>query len=118
MSTKTKPGPQRPEYEPTTPRARLGYLIEECGEATIEIGKVLAAAGKSLRWGYRSYNPEMPEERQETNAAWLRREIENLRRELGDLQVAADMVLADLAAHPQHPRHVDWDRPDMLERNE
>lgn len=64
-------GPKKPEYEPKTDRQLLAYLIEECGE-------VLAAAGKSLRWGYASANPELPEEQQETNAAWLRRELDDL----------------------------------------
>ncbi len=41
----------RPEYEPKTLEQRLGYLVEECGE-------VLAAAGKTLRWGQDSNNPE------------------------------------------------------------
>lgn len=71
-------GPKRPEYEPGPLAQRLAYLIEECGE-------VLAAAGKSLRWGYASANPELPEDEQETNAAWLR-------RELADLQAAIDRV--------------------------
>jgi NTP pyrophosphatase (non-canonical NTP hydrolase) len=59
------------EYEPITIQQRLGYLIEECGE-------VLAAAGKSLRWGLGSVNPEIPASEQETNADWLRRELNDL----------------------------------------
>ena len=42
------------EYEPKTLDQKMGYLVEECGE-------VLAAAGKSLRWGLDSCNPELPE---------------------------------------------------------
>lgn len=49
----------------------LGHLIEECGE-------VLAAAGKTLRWGPDSYNPELPKDQRETNLAWLRREVADL----------------------------------------
>lgn len=49
----------------------IGHLIEECGE-------VLAAAGKTLRWGLKSVNPEVPEDEQETNEAWLRRELDDL----------------------------------------
>ena len=59
------------EYEPETEKQKLGYLIEECGE-------VLAAAGKTLRWGLESWNPELPEEQQETNRAWLLRELKDL----------------------------------------
>jgi hypothetical protein len=64
-------GPKRPQYEPKTAEQRLGYLIEECGE-------VLAAAGKSVRWGLASYNPELPEDEQETNEQWLHRELLDL----------------------------------------
>jgi hypothetical protein len=69
----------------------MGYLVEEIGEVLIEIGtnpvasdligccgRTLAAAGKTLRWGTRSYNPELPEAERETNADWLRREVREL----------------------------------------
>lgn len=49
----------------------LGHLVEECGE-------VLAAAGKTLRWGPDSYNPGIPKAQRETNLAWLKREIADL----------------------------------------
>jgi NTP pyrophosphatase (non-canonical NTP hydrolase) len=49
----------------------LGHLVEECGE-------VLAAAGKTMRWGPDSYNPELPKDQRETNIAWLRREVADL----------------------------------------
>ena len=48
--------------------AQLSHLVEEMGEA-------LAAAGKSLRWGLESVNPLLPESEQETNLAWLQREM-------------------------------------------
>lgn len=64
-------GPKRPEYEPLTGAAKLAYLVEECGE-------VLAAAGKALRWGLHSTNPELPEAERETNAEWLSRELDDL----------------------------------------
>lgn len=63
----------KPEYEPRTDEQKLGYLVEECGE-------VLAALGKSLRWGLESVNPELPLEQQETNRAWLDRELTDLLR--------------------------------------
>lgn len=64
-------GPKKPQYEPKTDTQRLAYLVEECGE-------VLAAAGKSQRWGLDSYNPELPPDQRETNRAWLRRELLDL----------------------------------------
>jgi hypothetical protein len=50
----------------------LGHIIEECGE-------VLAAAGKTVRWGWSSVNPELPEHEQESNLIWLRRELDDLK---------------------------------------
>jgi hypothetical protein len=62
----------KPEYEPKTKRQILGYLTEECGE-------VLAAVGKTLRWGLYSYNPELSEEQRELNKDWILRELKDLR---------------------------------------
>lgn len=72
----------RRRYRPRTAGERLGYLVEECRE-------VLAAAGKSLRWGLDSVNPELSGDRQETNAQWLA-------RELVDLQEAIRLMLEHL----------------------
>lgn len=74
----------REAYEPECETTRLGYLVEECGE-------VLAAAGKSLRWGYESSNPELPVAERETNRAWLRREI-------GNLKAAIERIEPDLVS--------------------
>jgi len=65
-----KAGPKKPQYEPIGDWDALGYFIEEAGE-------VLAAAGKTLRWGWNSYNPE-PGASRETNVEWLRREVADL----------------------------------------
>lgn len=62
----------KPQYEPKTREQFYGYLVEECGE-------VMHAAGKTLRWGESSVNPEIPEHARETNLVWLRRELEDLR---------------------------------------
>ena len=61
----------KPQYEPLTTEDKLGYLVEECGE-------VLAAVGKTLRWGLESVNPEIPQPR-ETNREWILREIRDLK---------------------------------------
>ena len=60
----------------------LAHVIEECGE-------VLAAAGKTQRWGRSSVNPELPPAQQETNEVWLR-------RELNDLRSAIDRLLSEM----------------------
>lgn len=62
----------------------IAHLVEECGE-------VLAAAGKTQRWGLDSYNPELPIDGRETNQAWLLRELD-------DLEGSIQRVRAALAA--------------------
>lgn len=57
----------------------LAHAIEEAGE-------LLAAMGKTLRWGWQSVNPELPHSEQETNAAWVRREIKDVREALDNLE--------------------------------
>ncbi len=61
------------EYRSKTPEQALSHLVEECGE-------VLAAAGKTLRFGPGSVNPELPATQQEKNIVWLSREIQDLKR--------------------------------------
>jgi len=58
------------KYYPQTIGGKLGYLTEECGE-------VLAAVGKTLRWGLDSRNPE-PGASSETNREWILRELKDL----------------------------------------
>lgn len=61
----------KPGYEPHTPLAILGWVIEECGE-------VLQTIGKILRFGPNNYNPDVPPEHRETNAQAMRREMGDL----------------------------------------
>jgi len=56
----------------------LGKFIEECGEC-------LAAAGKTIRFGWQSFNPEDFSTR-ERNEAWLRREIADLEEAIARLK--------------------------------
>ncbi len=60
----------------------LAHAIEEAGE-------FLAAAGKTQRWGRKSVNPLLPPADQETNEAWLAREMVDLRGALERLAVAS-----------------------------
>ena len=80
------PAFKNPNYAPKNDMQKLAHLIEECGE-------VLAAAGKTLRWGLDSVNPELPQENQETNRDWLL-------RELLDLDIAITNVRAMLSQPP------------------
>jgi hypothetical protein len=60
------------------------------GRAAEEAGEFLAALGKTMRWGRYSVNPELPRSEQETNEAWLRREMADLRDALDNLTNAMD----------------------------
>ncbi len=90
----------KPEYLPITDEEKLGYLVEECGE-------VLAATGKTLRWGLESSNPELPVEERETNRDWLRRELVDLKRAIAFAEEVLDetgLPAPTFAAEPRGPR--------------
>jgi len=61
----------------------LAHVVEECGE-------VLSAAGKAQRWGLWSVNPELPEDKQETNIEWLKRELKDLKGAISRLELELD----------------------------
>ena len=65
------PSHKNPAYETKTNEQKMAHLVEECGE-------VMAAVGKSLRWGLNSVNPELPVSEQETNRDWILRELADL----------------------------------------
>lgn len=73
----------------------LAHLVEECGE-------VLAAAGKLQRWGPHSVNPLLPPHEQETNIAWLWREIGDLESVIARI---AQTIRKDFPELPNDPRH-------------
>ena len=56
------------------------------GKAVEELGELQAALGKTLRWGWDSWNPELPTCDRETNEAWVRREIADVRDALDNLE--------------------------------
>jgi hypothetical protein len=64
---------------------KIFHVVEEAGELNIELGDLVAAAMKTMRWGPYSFNPLLPKEEQELNVDWLRRTIPEVRREIGDL---------------------------------
>lgn len=79
-----------PKYLPTTFQAKLGWLIEECGE-------VQAAVGKSLRHGIGSSNPELgAHETREFNGDWILRELNDLKMAI---EVATDAIQAEMKVY-------------------
>ena len=71
------------KYQPLDIEGALAHLVEECGE-------VVAAAGKSLRFGLRSCNPE-PGASREANGDWLERELVDLERAIAWLRDDVEM---------------------------
>ena len=69
--------------DPKYMRAGIEFAM---GKAIEEAGEFLAAMGKSQRWGFYSYNPEVPISKRETNIDWLRREMDDLRGALDNLE--------------------------------
>ncbi len=56
------------------------------GKAIEEAGELGAALGKTLRWGWDSYNPDLPPAERESNEQWVRREIADVRGALDNLE--------------------------------
>lgn len=48
------------------------------GKLVEELGELLAALGKTMRWGRDSFNPELPPAAQEPNWHWIEREIDDV----------------------------------------
>ncbi len=70
----------------TNPRYMRPGLPFAVGKAVEELGELLAALGKTLRWGWLSYNPELSAEKQEPNVSWVRREMKDVRDALDNLE--------------------------------
>ena len=68
------------------------------GKAVEEAGEFLAAIGKTQRWGWYSYNPELAPAHRERNEQWVRREIADLRGALDNLE--REMTPIAMGAEP------------------
>lgn len=74
----------------TNPKYMRPGLDFARGKAIEELGELQAALGKSLRWGWHSVNPELLPPDQETNVAWVRREMDDVRGALDNLERELD----------------------------
>lgn len=71
---------------------QLAHLVEECGETMEAMGKLIAAAGKTQRWGPLARNPLLNEGMGgETNLKWLCREMKDVREAMDRLEKTIDM---------------------------
>lgn len=84
------------EYEPQDEYQALVHLVEECGE-------VIAAAGKAMRFGLLSVNPELPPEKQETNIDWVRREVMDLDAAIKKWRMMQCKLVSDGVRDPMMP---------------
>ena len=96
------------KYKSWNVEQALGHVVEECGE-------VLAAAGKIQRFGWAGVNPELPALRQETNKAWLRRELQDLKRAIVVLEDFTSRIGGEskMPTQPLEPQRID--KSDNLE---
>lgn len=64
-------------------RTGLNFAV---GKVVEELGELQAALGKTIRWGWESYNPELPHNMRELNITWVRREMADVRDALDNLE--------------------------------
>lgn len=76
----------------TDPRWMRPGVKFAMGKAVEEAGEFIAAVGKTMRWGWMSFNPDLPLAQRETNVAWVRREMADLRAALDNLEREMDRV--------------------------
>jgi hypothetical protein len=69
----------------TDPKYMRPGLEFAVGKAVEELGELQAALGKTIRFGWSSYNPEVPEKERERNVDWVFREIADVRNALDNL---------------------------------
>lgn len=72
----------KPGYEPKTLAGKLHWLSEEAAEVLQACSKTARMAeerGISILDSLHSYNPDVPVDERETNHAWIRREMADLK---------------------------------------
>lgn len=67
------------------------------GKLVEELGELLAALGKTMRWGRDSFNPELPPAAQEPNWHWIEREIDDVLGAIANYRKEAGTDQADEA---------------------
>lgn len=85
------------QYRPKTLQQKLGWLVEEMGEAQ-------AAIGKTIRWGLGSVNPELPLDEQEMNGDWILRELRDVEESIRE---ARRQLCVEMEAIDGEPRVAD-----------
>lgn len=79
--------------DPKYMRPGLDFAV---GKTVEELGELQSALGKTLRWGWNSYNPELPPAERERNSDWVRREIADVRGALDNLEREMECATAGL----------------------
>lgn len=70
--------------DPKYMRPSLGFAV---GKTIEELGELQVALGKTLRWGWDSYNPELLPAERESNAEWVKREMADVREAIDNLEL-------------------------------
>lgn len=78
--------------------AQSAHVVEEVGEAMKDLGDLLAALGKTGRWGLDSVDPTIPADQRETNRDWLRRALAKAKVELPDVLQTINRLEATMSA--------------------
>jgi hypothetical protein len=85
----------------TDPKYMKPGLPFAVGKTVEELGELGAALGKTIRWGWLSYNPELAPHAQETNLVWVKREISDVRGALDNLEHELEKEYPD-DRHSEH----------------
>jgi hypothetical protein len=80
--------------------AQSAHVVEEIGELMERLGPVLAAIGKTKRWGLDSSNPDLPPASRVTNREWLRGVLDDVGCELDDVRQTIGRLIATMDAAP------------------
>lgn len=70
----------------TDPKYMRPGLEFATGKLVEELGELQAALGKSMKWGFEGYNPELPVDQRELNVDWVLREIKDVQEAIGNFQ--------------------------------
>ena len=74
------------------------------GKAIEEMGELQAALGKTLRWGWESYNPELPPNQRESNRSWVEREMAAARHDPNRDVKTLEMICKALEDQTRTPK--------------
>lgn len=91
----------KPGYEPKTEAQKMGWLIEECGELNIAIGKIQQMLGKAVRFGWEHTDPQTG--MRYSNTGGFLHALDELLAEIEDAKKAAELARSILVPPDASP---------------